>query len=97
MARKSPASPQAPPPAAPAPFKRLWPPRRVLVSVASLAAAIVLVRAELLEPVVGSIVDQAVRNIITLILAFSALVSLLLWFVRESGHSQPIVARSGET
>lgn len=62
----------------------------MLVSVASLAAAIVLVRAELLEPVVGSIVDQAVRNIITLILAFSALVSLLLWFVRESGHSQPL-------
>lgn len=65
----------------------LWPPRRVLVSLASLATATVLVRAGLLEPVVGSIVDQAVRNIITLILVFAALVSLLLWFVRESGHA----------
>jgi outer membrane protein assembly factor BamB len=64
----------------------LWPPRRVLVSLASLATAIVLVRAGLLESVVGSIVDQAVRNIITLILAFAALMSLLVWFVRESGH-----------
>ena len=64
----------------------LWPPRRVLVSLASLAAATVLVRAGMLEPVVGDIVDQAVRNIITLILCFSAIVSLLLWFVRESGH-----------
>jgi outer membrane protein assembly factor BamB len=64
----------------------LWPPRRVLVSLASLATATVLVRAGLLEAVVGSIVDQAVRNIITLILAFAALMSLLVWFVRESGH-----------
>ncbi len=71
-------------PAAPRP---LWPPRRVLVSIASLAAATVLVRAGLLESVVGSIVDQAVRNIISLILVFAALVSLLLWFVRESGHA----------
>jgi outer membrane protein assembly factor BamB len=46
-----------------------------------------MVRAGLLEPVVGGIVDAAVRNIITLILCFSALVSLVLWFVRESGHS----------
>jgi len=59
----------------------------VLVSLASLATATVLVRAGLLEQVVGSIVDQAVRNIITLILAFAALVSLLVWFVRESGHA----------
>jgi outer membrane protein assembly factor BamB len=58
----------------------------VLVSVASLLAATVLVRSGLLEAVAGSIVDQAVRNIITLILCFAALVSLLLWFLRESGH-----------
>ena len=64
--------------------RSLWPPRRVLVSIASLATATVLVRAGLLEPVVGPIVDQAVRNIITLILCFSALVSVLLWFLRES-------------
>ena len=64
----------------------LWPPRRVLVSLASLATATVLVRAGLLESVVGSIVDQAVRNIITLILVFAAVMSLLVWFVRESGH-----------
>lgn len=65
----------------------LWPPRRVLVGLASLATAIVLVRAGLLERVVGSIVDRAVVNIITLILAFSALMSLVLWFLRESGHA----------
>ena len=70
----------------PAPSRSLRPPRRVLISMASLAAATVLVRAGLLEPVAGPIVDQAVRNIITLILCFSALVTLLLWFVRESGH-----------
>ncbi len=75
---RSPAAPPAP--------RSLWPPRRVLVSVASLLAATVLVRSGLLEAVVGSIVDQAVRNIITLILCFAALVSLLLWFLRESGH-----------
>ena len=45
-----------------------------------------LVRAGLLESIVGSIVDQAVRNIITLILAFAGLMSLLVWFLRESGH-----------
>jgi cytochrome c biogenesis factor len=56
----------------------------VLVSVASLLAATVLVRSGLLEAVAGSIVDQAVRNIITLILCFAALVSLLLWFLRGS-------------
>ena len=65
----------------------LWPPRRVLVSLVSLATATVLVRAGLLEPIVGGIVDQAVRNIISLILCFSALMSLLVWFVRESGHA----------
>jgi len=71
---------------APSTPRPLWPPRRVLVSLASLVTATVLVRAGMLEPVVGGIVDQAVRNIITLILLFAALVSLLLWFVRESGH-----------
>ncbi|NBW97112.1 MAG: hypothetical protein EBR28_10365 [Planctomycetia bacterium] len=72
--------------AATGPARPLWPPRRVLVTLASLATATLLVRAGLLEQVVGEIVDQAVRNIITLILCFSGLVSLLLWFVRESGH-----------
>lgn len=64
----------------------LWPPRRLIVSLCSLAAAAALVRAGLLESVVGGIVDGAVRNIITLILGFSALMSTVLWFVRESGH-----------
>ncbi len=80
----------SPPPrtrAATTPTRPLWPPRRVLVTLASLATATLLVRAGLLEQVVGEIVDQAVRNIITLILCFSGLVSLLLWFVRESGHA----------
>ena len=69
------------------PTRPLWPPRRVWVSVASLLAATLLVRAGLLEPIAGSIVDQAVRNIISLILCFAALVSVVLWFLRESGHS----------
>lgn len=64
----------------------LWPPRRVWIALASLAAATLMVRAGWLEFIVGGIVDAAVRNIITLILCFSAVVSLLLWFVRESGH-----------
>jgi len=64
----------------------LWPPRRVWITLASLAAATLLIRFEWLEPLAGSIVDQAVRNIITLVLSFSALVALLAWFLRESGH-----------
>lgn len=70
--------------------RRLWPPRRVLITLASLAAAVALVRGGLLEPIVGAIVDQAVRNIITLILCFAGLMSLLVWFVRESGHPKPL-------
>ncbi len=80
----------APPHATPRP---LWPPRRVWITLSSLATAAVLVRAGLLEAVVGSIVDQAVRNIITLILAFAGLVSLVLWLLRESGHA-PAVKRT---
>ncbi|MGB8852937.1 MAG: PQQ-binding-like beta-propeller repeat protein [Pirellulales bacterium] len=72
--------------AASASTRSLWPPRRVFITLASLATAIVLVRAGLLENVVGSIVDQAVRNIITLILAFAGLMTVLVWFLRESGH-----------
>ena len=41
----------------------------------------------LLEPLVGGIVDAAVRNIITLILGFSAAMSVLFWFLFESGHT----------
>lgn len=64
----------------------LLPPRRLIVSLCSLAAAATLVRFGWLETIVGGVVDGAVRNIITLILAFAALVSVVLWFVRESGH-----------
>lgn len=71
---------------APTKPRSLLPPQRVLISLASLATASVLVQAGWLEWIVGPIIDQAVRNIITLILCFSALVSLLLWFARESGH-----------
>lgn len=73
-------------PSAPAP---LWPPRRLLISICSLAAAVALVRGGWLEAVVGGVIDGAVRNIITLILSFAALMSALLWFLRESGHSAP--------
>lgn len=78
--------PRSRPSAAPPASRPFWPPRRVLVSVASLMAATALVRFGLLEVVAGSIVDQAVRNIVSLILCFAAFVSLLLWFLRESGH-----------
>jgi|688.fasta_scaffold20002_3 outer membrane protein assembly factor BamB len=71
-------------------LRPLVPPRRVWITLASLAAATFLVRSGWLEPIVGSIVDQAVRNIITLILCFSALMTLLLWFVRESGHANTL-------
>lgn len=70
--------------------RRLRPPRRVFVTLASLATAVVLVRGGLLEPIVGPIVDQAVRNIITLILVFAGLMSLLVWFLRESDHAKPL-------
>lgn len=75
-----------PPPATTAPAS-LWPPRRLLVSICSLAAAVALVRAGWLETVVGGVIDGAVRNIITLILSFAALMSAVVWFLRESGHS----------
>ena len=74
-------------------LRPLAPTRRVWIAVASLAAATALVRAGWLEPIVGGIVDQAVRNIITLILCFSALMTALLWFLRESGHA-PAVKRT---
>jgi outer membrane protein assembly factor BamB len=59
----------------------------VFVGLVSLVAATLMVRAGLLEAVVGPIVDQAVRNIITLILGFSAVMSVVAWFLFESGHS----------
>ena len=74
-------------PAPPAEPRSLGPPRRLVISLCSLAAAAAMVRAGLLEPVVGGVVDGAVRNILTLILGFSALMSAVLWFIRESGHS----------
>ena len=67
--------------------RSLKPPRRVWITIASLAVAIIMVRAGWLEPIVGGIVDQAVRNIITLMLCCSGLISFLLWFLRESGHT----------
>ncbi len=69
------------------PARRLTPPLRIWITLSSLAAASALVRFGWLELIAGEVVDQAVRNIITLILVFSGLVSLLLWFLRESGHS----------
>jgi outer membrane protein assembly factor BamB len=74
-------------PAATPAVRPLVPPRGVLVRVASLVAAIVLVRQGLLERLVGGIVDAAVCNIITLILAFTAVMSLLVWFLLQSGHT----------
>lgn len=73
-------------PAKPTDVRPLVPPARVFVTLASLAAATLLVWLGLLEPLIGSVVDAAVRNIITLILAFSAAMSLLGWFLFQSGH-----------
>jgi outer membrane protein assembly factor BamB len=84
-AAKSPAKSPAPRP--------LVPPARVFVTLASLVAATALVRMGLLEPLVGGIVDAAVRNIITLILAFSGLMALLGWFLLQSGHA-PVLKRT---
>jgi len=78
---------QAPGAAGPRP---LAPPRRVWIAVASLSAAVALVRGGWLEPIAGGVVDQAVRNIISLILCFSALMTVLLWFLRESGHRSTV-------
>jgi outer membrane protein assembly factor BamB len=81
-------SPQPPAPkGATQPACRLFPPVRVWITLASLTAATALVRHGWLELIAGQVVDQAVCNIITLILAFSGLVSLLIWFLRESDHS----------
>ena len=80
----------AAPAAGAAELRPLAPPRRVWITVASLAAAVAMVRAGLLEPIVGGVVDQAVRNIISLILCFSALMSLLVWVLRESGHASAV-------
>ena len=67
-------------------MRPLVPPARVFVTLASLLTATVLVRMGLLEPLVGGIVDAAVRNIITLILGFSGLMAVLGWFLVQSGH-----------
>ena len=69
------------------------PNRRVMITVASLATAIALVRGGGLERVVGPVVDHAVINIITLILGFSILVSLVLWLWRESGYAAGVKRR----
>lgn len=79
--------PAAAPPVGPPPPRPLLPPVRVWITVTSLLAAILLVRAGLLEPIAGAIIDRAVRNIITLILGFFGLLAVVVWFLRESGHA----------
>ena len=74
-------------PSSAAPSGPLTPPVRVWITLASLAAAMSLVRYGWLELIAGQVVDQAVRNIISLILGFAGLVSLLIWFLRESGYA----------
>lgn len=69
-------------------LKTRFPPARTLVTVASLATAIALVRWGWLGVFVGSVIDEAVENILSLILGFTAIVSLLLWLVMESSHSR---------
>ncbi len=76
--------------------RQITPTIKVWVTLASLAAAIALVRYGWLEVIVGDVIDQAVRNIITLILAFTGLVSLFIWFLRESTF-QPRVKKTVTT
>ncbi len=83
------ANPQ-PNPAATTKPAGLLPNRRVMITVASLVTAIWMVRAGGLERAIGPVVDHAVINIITLILGFSALVSLVVWLLRESGYSSVV-------
>ena len=64
--------------------RQITPPIKVWVTLTSLATAISLVRYGWLEVLIGDVIDHAVRNIITLILVFTGLVSLLIWFLRES-------------
>ena len=66
------------------PPRQILPTTKVWVTLASLVAAIALVQHGWLEVLVGDVIDQAVRNIITLILAFTGFVSLFIWFLRES-------------
>lgn len=70
------------------------PPVKIWVTLASLATATVLVRYGWLEVLVGDVIDQAVRNIITLILSFTGCVSLFIWFIRESDF-QTVVKKRG--
>ena len=88
--------PTTPPtPATAEPSRPLVPPPQVLVTAASLMTAAGLVQAGLLErvPLVGPVADRAVCNIITLILGFAAVMSLVVWFLRKSGYS-PRVKRA---
>ncbi len=85
--------PPVPNASAPSFSRPLIPPVRVWITLTSLAAAILLVWVGLLEPIAGPIIDQAVRNIIMLILGFCGLLSLVVWFLRESGYS--LMAKRG--
>ena len=69
------------------------PPIKIWVTLASLATATVLVRYGWLEVIIGDVIDQAVRNIITLILSFTGCLSLFIWFIRESDF-QPVIKKS---
>ena len=73
-------------------IRHLIPPVKIWVTLASLATATVLVRYGWLEVLVGDVIDQAVRNIITLILSFTGCMSLFIWFIRESDF-RPIVKK----
>lgn len=70
----------------------LLPPVRIWVTLASLATATTLVRLGWLEVIAGDVIDQAVRNIITLILAFSGLMAVFVWFLRESQY-RPVIKK----
>ena len=68
----------------------LLPPVRVWVTLTSLAAATTLIQLGWLEVIAGDVIDQAVRNIISLILAFSGLMVVFIWFLRESQYRPTI-------
>ena len=64
------------------------PPRRVWVTMTVLVLAACGVQADLLERIVGSAIDKAVSNIVTLILWFLNILTPLMWFLLKSNYSR---------
>ena len=75
--------------------RHLIPPVKIWVTLASLATATVLVRYGWLEVLVGDVIDQAVRNIITLILSFTGCVCLCSSGLFRESDFRPVAKKRG--